>query len=100
MVFNDARFALFGHDKRTNMFEMFGSFTSLTVLDVGSGTQANVINMSWMFEICSPYVTSVRCWFDTSNVMYMHGLFSHSKATILGVSHFDTSSVVDGCKMF
>jgi len=84
-----------------NMSYMFGVCSSLTTLDLSNFRTNNVTNMESMFGGCSSLTTLDLNNFDTSNVTNMDGMFvGCSSLTALDVSNFDTSNVTNMDGMF
>ena len=78
----------------TDMRWMFNG-TIVEKLDVSNFDTSNVIRMDYMFQNTSATEINGLENFNTSNVKYMYRLFYNSKLTILDLSSFDTSKVID-----
>ena len=85
----------------TNMYNMFGDCSKLTLLDLSSFDTSNVTNMNWMFGDCSKLTSLDLSNFNTSNVTTTEYMFNGCRSlTSLDLSDFNTSKVTDTAYMF
>ena len=84
----------------TDMYDMFGSCSNLTSIDLSGFDSSNVTNMNSVFLLCSNLTSINLSNFNTSKVTNMGNMFSvgdlftqHSSLTSLDLSSFDTSNV-------
>lgn len=85
----------------TDTAEMFRNFNELTSIDLSNFDTSNVVFMDGMFYYCSKLTALDLSNFDTSKVKGMSGMFYHCSGLYkLDLSNFDTSKVNDMTCMF
>lgn len=90
------------NENTTNISSMFENTPNLTGVDTTSWDTTNVTDMSYLFKdsgITDFDFHRGGTW-NTSSVTDMSGMFENTKAEILDLSPFDTSSVTSMDRMF
>lgn len=91
----------YGATYLTTAYNLFGSYTSLTKIDLSNVDTSSTTNMSAMFNGCSSLTTIDVSHFDTSNVKTMSLMFSKCSSLVnLDVSNFVTNQVTNLGGMF
>ena len=84
-----------------NMYAMFRSCTSLTLINTSNFDTSNVTSMDDMFRDCVKLTSIDLSNFDTSNVTSMSRMFANCISLIsLDLSSFNTSKVISMNLMF
>ena len=84
-----------------SMVYYFSSFSNVASIDLSALDTSEVIYMSGMFSYCRKLTSLDLTNFDTSKVTKMSGMFRECRSlTSLNVSKFDTSQVTNMSSMF